>query len=126
MGNQGDRRDVSDIYLNYLVGQILIGGSGKRGTSRLPPSLPFQKPKTKGGASENRPVGRSVLRPPPALKLKRSLSYGVPWRPSPRPRANRDWLDPHEASSSGRRIRARSSSPRGGAESPGSSCAFLR
>src|SRR6266852_9668527 len=46
------------------------------------------------------------------LKLKRSLSYGVPWRPSPRPRANRDWLDPHEASSSGRRIRARSPSPR--------------
>src|SRR5216684_1300029 len=37
--NQGDRRDVSNIYLNYLVGQILIGGSGKRGTSRLSPSL---------------------------------------------------------------------------------------
>ena len=40
------------------------------------------------------------------------MGYGVPWRPSPRPRANRDWLDHHEASSSGRRIRARSSSPR--------------
>jgi len=25
----------SDIYLNYLVGQVLIGGSRKGGTSRL-------------------------------------------------------------------------------------------
>jgi len=25
----------SDIYLNYLVGQVLIGGSRKRGTSLL-------------------------------------------------------------------------------------------
>jgi hypothetical protein len=25
----------SDIYLNYPVGQVLIGGSRKRGTSRL-------------------------------------------------------------------------------------------
>jgi len=24
-GNPGDGRDVSDVYLNYLVGQILIG-----------------------------------------------------------------------------------------------------
>src|SRR5213593_1861051 len=41
-----------------------------------------------------------------------NVGYGVPWRPSPRPRANRDWLDLHEASSSARRVRARSSSPR--------------
>lgn len=37
--DQGDRRDVSSIYLNYFVGQILIGDSRKRGTSRLSPSL---------------------------------------------------------------------------------------
>src|SRR5260370_15042197 len=30
--------------------------------------------------------------------------YGVPWRPSLRPRANRDWLGLHEAPSSGRRV----------------------
>src|SRR4029077_3821684 len=39
-GNQGDGikgtdGTFSDIYLNYLVGQVLIGGSRKRGTSRL-------------------------------------------------------------------------------------------
>jgi hypothetical protein len=37
MGTDGT---FSDIYLNDLVGQILIGGSRKRGTSRLSPSPP--------------------------------------------------------------------------------------
>ena len=42
-GNQGEEPSepkgthgtFSDIYLNYLVGQIVIGGSRRRGTSRL-------------------------------------------------------------------------------------------
>jgi hypothetical protein len=44
LGTKGTDGTFSDIYLNYLVGQILIGGSRKRGTSLCPhlssPSLP--------------------------------------------------------------------------------------
>jgi hypothetical protein len=35
---RGTDGTFSDIYLNYLLGQILIGGSRKRGISRLSPS----------------------------------------------------------------------------------------
>ncbi len=44
IGTKGTDGTFSDIYLNYLVGQILIGGSRKRGTSRLSPSLPSLSP----------------------------------------------------------------------------------
>ena len=40
------------------------------------------------------------------------MGHDVPWRRSLRPRANRDWLGLHEAPSFGRRVRARSWSPR--------------
>jgi len=35
LGNRGTDGTFSDIYLNYLVGQVLISGSRERGTSRL-------------------------------------------------------------------------------------------
>src|SRR5260370_41995474 len=38
-GTRGTDETFSDIYLSYRVGQILTGGSRKRGTSRLSPSL---------------------------------------------------------------------------------------
>src|SRR5260370_5938563 len=61
-GTKGDeprRTDgsFSDIYLNYLVGQILIGGSRKRGTSRLFPSVAFIALLSCVGLNSNRSPG---------------------------------------------------------------------
>ena len=67
------------------------------GSSTTSPRFGVRRPeRAKGGprASQPWPGNLSVM------------GYDVPWRPSLRPRANRDWLGLHEAPSSGRRVRA--------------------
>src|SRR5260370_38153111 len=64
-GNMGTDVTFSDFYLNYLLGQTLIGGSRKRGTSRLSPSLP-----SLSGLLDYRGWPRRRLHSPRAERMK--------------------------------------------------------